>query len=139
MKKKTSHIFCVKQVILGLSVIALLLTALLPRTASAAGWSGSLNSAITEPAPGHVWYASKGENELPAIPLPGQQKEKRGDADGNGRINYMDALLVLRYSIGLEELSKNAVTRCDVDNKNGLSYMDALMILRYSIGLLNSL
>lgn len=112
---------------------------LLPQTSSAAERENTLKSADTGPALGTVCYASREENELPPIPLPGPQKEKRGDADGNGEVNYMDALLVLRHSVGLENLSKTIVKRCDVDNSGALSYMDALLILRYSVGLESSL
>jgi hypothetical protein len=59
----------------------------------------------------------------------------RGDANGDGKVNYADALLVLRCSISLQELSEEAKARCDVDGKVGLSYQDALLILRSSIGL----
>jgi hypothetical protein len=59
----------------------------------------------------------------------------RGDANGDERLNYNDALLVLRFSVGLENMSEEAQALCDVDGKPGLSYQDALKILRASIGL----
>jgi hypothetical protein len=59
----------------------------------------------------------------------------RGDANGDERVNYSDALLVLRFSIGLEKLSEEAQVLCDVDGNPGLNYQDALKILRASIGL----
>lgn len=80
-------------------------------------------------------FAAQNDIELPDMPLPGQQKELRGDADGNGVVNYADALLVLRCSIGLARLTNTVITRCDVDGRKGLTYADALLILRYSIGL----
>ena len=58
-----------------------------------------------------------------------------GDANGDERLDYQDALLVLRFSIGLEELSEQAQELCNVDGKPGLNYQDALKILRASIGL----
>ena len=58
-----------------------------------------------------------------------------GDADGNKIVNYNDALLVLRCSIGLESLPPFAAIACDVDESGNLSYNDALIILRRSIGL----
>lgn len=103
---------------------------------SATEWSVTKSAVITEPIPADVFFSARGSNELPAIPLPGQQIKLQGDADGNGEVNYMDALLVLRHSIGLETLSDAVVARCDVDGRKGLSYMDALLILRYSIGLI---
>jgi hypothetical protein len=59
----------------------------------------------------------------------------RGDANGDERLNYNDALLVLRFSVGLENMREEAQALCDVDGKPGLSYQDALKILRASIGL----
>ena len=59
----------------------------------------------------------------------------RGDANDNGKVNYEDALLVLRWTIGLQVLGDEAIALCDVDGNPGLSYQDALMILRASIGL----
>lgn len=105
---------------------------------SATEWSGPKSVVITEPIPSVVFYAARGSNELPAIPLPGQQKKLQGDADDNGEVNYMDALLVLRHSVGLETLDDTVIARCDVDGKEGLSYMDALLILRYSVGLITN-
>ncbi len=58
-----------------------------------------------------------------------------GDANGDGISNYQDALLVLRYSIGLETFSPAAFLTCDMDGTGELNYQDALMILRASIGL----
>jgi hypothetical protein len=56
-----------------------------------------------------------------------------GDVDGNGILNYSDALSVLRYSIGLEELENPALA--DVNGDGNVNYADALQILRTSIGL----
>ena len=74
-------------------------------------------------------------DELPVIPAPGYQEKVRGDANGDGKINYQDALLVLRHSIALEKLSSSVVELCDVDGSGHLNYQDALLILRKSIGL----
>jgi hypothetical protein len=58
-----------------------------------------------------------------------------GDADGNGKLSYNDALIVLRCSIGLSELSPEVQAACDMDGNGKLTYNDALIILRTSIGL----
>ncbi len=58
-----------------------------------------------------------------------------GDANGDGKVNYQDAMLVLRASIGLETLSEESKGLCDVDGKPGINYQDAMLILRASIGL----
>lgn len=82
------------------------------------------------PALGHHFYAGSCTRCAAADPdfLP-------GDANGDRKLDYMDALLILRASIGLESLSEESVLTCDL-NKNGKpDYNDALQILRTSIGL----
>lgn len=122
--------------LLLLVTAVLLLTLLSVQSVSAAQWSKTEGLIIHQPIPNKAAFASSDPDELPFIPTPGKPKKLRGDADGNGEVNYMDALLVLRSSVGLEELSKATVELCDVDNSGDLSYMDALMILRYSVGLI---
>lgn len=70
--------------------------------------------------------------EKPEAPKPAQ---KFGDATGDGKVNYEDALLALRYSIGLEELSDEMAAIADVTGDGKVNYEDALKILRVSIGL----
>ncbi len=59
-----------------------------------------------------------------------------GDANGDRIVNYQDAMLVLRCSIGLEELSDAVRAACNVNGDNKLDYQDAMQILRFSIGLI---
>ena len=68
----------------------------------------------------------------------GTQERKLGDADGNGILNYSDALLILRASIGLETLPQEILDICDVSGDGIANYSDALLILRFSIGLITS-
>lgn len=104
-------------------------------SAAADQWDKSGTAVLVEPSPAGIILSARDPDELPVIPAPGKQEKKRGDADGNGEINYMDALLVLRHSVGLEELSDAIVSLCDVDRNGELNYMDALLILRHSVGL----
>jgi hypothetical protein len=60
---------------------------------------------------------------------------RKGDVNRDGVVNYNDALLVLRASIGLETFSEEDVFYADVDGNPGLNYNDALKILRASINL----
>lgn len=55
-----------------------------------------------------------------------------GDANQDGAVNIMDALLTLQYSVGwsVDIHTGNA----DVDGHGGVSIMDALLILQYSVG-----
>ena len=125
-----------KRMLLFLLTTVLILTTLSVQPASAAKWNKTGGQIIHEPVPNIAAFAASDPDELPFIPTPSKPKKLQGDADGNGEVNYMDALLVLRHSVGLEELSKDTVELCDVDRTGNLSYMDALMILRYSVGLI---
>ena len=64
-----------------------------------------------------------------------EQQYRFGDADGDGEVGYMDALLVLRFSVGLAELDAAALAVADVDGNGVVDYMDAMKILRASVGL----
>ena len=61
-----------------------------------------------------------------------------GDADNNRTVDYSDALLVLRASIGLETLDPEVLNQADVDNSGVADYADALLILRKSIDLIDT-
>jgi hypothetical protein len=66
---------------------------------------------------------------------PAKPKLKAGDANGDGKVDYKDAMLVLRASVGLEKLDEDGKTAGDVDGNNKLDYKDAMKILRASVGL----
>ena len=127
-----------KRMLLLFFTTVLILTTLSVQPASAAKWNKIGEHIIHEPLPDTAVFAALDPDELPFVPAPSKPKKLQGDADGNGEVNYMDALLVLRHSVGLEELSKDTIELCDVDHSDDLSYMDALMILRYSVGLITS-
>ena len=58
-----------------------------------------------------------------------------GDVNADGTINSIDALLVLRASVGMEELN-GAQKQCADTNKNGvMDAGDALLILQYITGI----
>ena len=58
-----------------------------------------------------------------------------GDANGDGKVDYKDAMLVLRASVGLEKLDEDGKIAGDVDGNGKLDYKDAMKILRASVGL----
>lgn len=60
---------------------------------------------------------------------------KLGDVDSDGSISSADARLVLRASVGLEELSAETIKLADVDFDGSISSADARLILRASVGL----
>ncbi len=61
-----------------------------------------------------------------------------GNVDGTGGITSGDARLVLRYSVGLEELNEDQILAADVDGNGVVNAGDARMILRGSVGLENT-
>ena len=60
-----------------------------------------------------------------------------GDANLDAQITYVDALMILRHSVGLSNDIFPVFCRpiCDVDGVAGIAYVDALMVLRRSVGL----
>lgn len=58
-----------------------------------------------------------------------------GDVDENGAIDAADARIILRASVGLEEITVSLVSRGDIDKDNELTSSDARTILRVAVGL----
>lgn len=59
-----------------------------------------------------------------------------GDADCNGTIDGMDALLVMRHTIGLIQLEGQGLVNADYNQDGRVDGSDALAILRKSMGLI---
>ena len=59
---------------------------------------------------------------------------KVGDVDNDGDINSIDALLVLRFSVGLEKLAVLQQRSADVDGNSDIDSLDAMQILQFSVG-----
>jgi len=58
-----------------------------------------------------------------------------GDVNLDGKITAADATMVLRYIVGLEELSDIQKRAADVTADGEITAADATMILRYIVGL----
>ena len=63
--------------------------------------------------------------------ISGMRSPVKGDIDGDGKISAADARLVLRMSVGLENIIRSA----DVDGDGKVSAADARLVLRVSVGL----
>ncbi|MBQ1388419.1 MAG: carbohydrate-binding domain-containing protein [Clostridia bacterium] len=63
-----------------------------------------------------------------------------GDATCDGTVDSADALMVLRYSVGLAEMEEgsDAYIASDVNSDGFIDSADALYILRYSVGISDS-
>ena len=76
-------------------------------------------------------------NDWPAFEAVGDGSSfLLGDADGNGVVNANDALLVMRYALGL--VNELDMLASDVDGNGIVNANDALMIMRYVLGLITS-
>ncbi|MBR3272095.1 MAG: dockerin type I repeat-containing protein [Clostridia bacterium] len=53
-----------------------------------------------------------------------------GDVDGENGVTKADALLVVRYVVGLETLTDEQKTRADVNGDGKVNALDAAAILR---------
>ena len=70
------------------------------------------------------------------------QSYTKGDVNNDGMIDSGDAILILRYSVGLTTLTDTQKAAGNVTNKasnNDIDSGDAIVILRYSVGLITAL
>ena len=58
-----------------------------------------------------------------------------GDVDGDKDISSYDSLLVLRYSVDLENFTEQQKILGNVDEDGSIDSFDSLVILRYSVGM----
>ena len=61
-----------------------------------------------------------------------------GDADGDGEVTTADALLALRYIMGLAELDEEQLAQADVDGDGEVTMVDSLLIQRYAMGVIST-
>ena len=62
-----------------------------------------------------------------------------GDVDGNGELTSIDALMTLRYVMGLLDESALDLNAADADGDGAVTSADALLIMRVSMGLVEAL
>ena len=62
-----------------------------------------------------------------------------GDLTGSGNVVVGDAIMVLRYIVGLTTLSSEQLTAADVNGDGDINVADAITILRFIVGLIDSL
>lgn len=62
---------------------------------------------------------------------------RKGDVDGNGKVEAADARLTLRATVGFVTLTGLAYTAADCDNDGNITPADARTILRAAVGLEN--
>lgn len=67
--------------------------------------------------------------------VPYEQSTIYGDVNGDGEINMVDALLVMRHAMGLDEIGEGNIPYADVNNDGVIDMADALIIARFAMGL----
>lgn len=72
--------------------------------------------------------------DTPSGNTANMQKYDRGDVTGDAKISLLDALYILRYTVGLEKLSNDALAAADVNLDDSIDSLDALLIQRYVTG-----
>lgn len=86
-----------------------------------------------------VFIARFVESDNPPAPTEPPVPTLAGDADGSGEVTIEDALIIMRYSLGLCELIPGADEVCNVNNDDLINLEDALLILRYAMGVISQL
>ena len=61
-----------------------------------------------------------------------------GDANGDEKIDYLDAMTALRADAELIELTDEQLSAADVNGDGSVDSLDAILILRYDAGLIES-
>ncbi len=77
------------------------------------------------------------------IPIPNSIKSgkvnvlpvQKGDVNGDGTINIIDALFIAQYTVGLRTLSAQQLAAADVNGDGIVNIIDALFIAQYTVGL----
>jgi len=71
---------------------------------------------------------------FPAVRAPATAT---GDIDGDGSVDGYDAVVILRYDVGLAELNPSQMAVADTSGDGEVDGYDAVLILRYDVGLLD--
>ena len=61
-----------------------------------------------------------------------------GDVNNDKKVSMVDAVLIMRNTLGLNELSADAAVRADVDGDGSVTIKDSINVLRYICGILDT-
>lgn len=61
-----------------------------------------------------------------------------GDVNNDKKVSMVDAVLIMRNTLGLNDLSADAVVRADVDGDGSVTIKDSINVLRYICGILDT-
>ena len=61
-----------------------------------------------------------------------------GDVNNDKKVSMVDAVLIMRNTLGLNDLSADAAVRADVDGDGTVTIKDSINVLRYICGILDT-
>ncbi len=61
-----------------------------------------------------------------------------GDVNNDKKVTMVDAVLIMRNTLGLNDLSADAAVRADVDGDGSVTIKDSINVLRYICGILDT-
>jgi len=61
-----------------------------------------------------------------------------GDANGDGEVDFADAIAVLKHDAGISTLTDDKLTAVDVNSDGEVDFVDAMQILKYDSGLIST-
>lgn len=67
-----------------------------------------------------------------------EEKGSLGDVNGDGYIDNIDAVMILKYDVGIEGLTEGELADADVNGDGYADNIDASMILKYDAGIIDS-
>ena len=62
-----------------------------------------------------------------------------GDANGDGVVDSLDVLRIVRYAVGIESINEDLLELCNVNGDDSINLADALFTLRYVFGIIGAL
>lgn len=113
-------------------------------------WTSSNTDVATVDATGVVTAVSKGEAKITVTTEDGGFKAEctvtvteasafvKGDANGDGEVDFADAIVVLRHDAGLATITGDNLIAADANGDEEVDFADAILILRYDSGLISS-
>ncbi len=66
-----------------------------------------------------------------------EESDTMGDVNGDKTVDAADALIVMRYTMGIGEIYEPNMPYADVNGDGVVDLADALLIIRYSMGLID--
>ena len=102
-------------------------------------WAVSPSADFIEPGKAEL-YATFCDKRAPfTVIFATKNAQLSGDINRDFKINSLDALMVLQFSVGSISLDSSRQVQADVSKDKKINSLDALMILQYSVGQLPSL